>query len=104
MSLTQAVANLVCELGEVSGDALLPYLPEYSREQVFQALQNARYSKKIRIVRRGKPIGRGSRPGVYAPPDGGTSQPPPKEPMVRRPMPVNSIFQLGDRAGAQACG
>jgi hypothetical protein len=102
MSLMQEVTDLVNELGEVSGDALLPYLPNHSREKVFQALQNARYTKKIRLVRRGQALGlggtKGSQPGVYGPVEE-VDEPPTAPSGV---LPVNSVFQLGERAGAAA--
>lgn len=103
MSLIQAVTDLVNELGEVQGDTLLQYLPDHSREKVFHALQNARYNKKISLVRRGKALGRGRgrEPGVYCPAEEVEEAEEPA-PVRVGPLPVNSIFQLGERAGAQA--
>jgi len=101
MSLIQDVIDLVNELGEVTGDDLLPHCPFHTREQVLSALKNARFTNRIRLVKRGKApgvgAGGGSEPGTYGPLE--NAAPKPKPLWTERP--AASVWELGDRAGAR---
>lgn len=97
-SLIREVIDLVNELGEVTGDDLCPHCPSHTRQQVITALQNARATKRIRLVRRGAALGKGSAPGVYGP-----LEPEPAEPLPPlHQRPPSSVWELGERAGASA--
>jgi hypothetical protein len=101
VSLTKTVVEMVEDReGETTVDDILHQLHPYTRAQVIQALQNARYEKRIRIVRVGVARGRhGNAPGVYAPLE--DHEPPRPEPTER---PVASVFEMGDRARAEQFG
>lgn len=101
MSLIQDVIDLVNELGEVTGDDLLPHCPYHSREQVMSALQQARFSHRIRLVKRGRALGLGesggSTPGTYGP-----IEKPPSASVLWSELPPCSVWELGRRAGVSA--
>lgn len=99
MSLRQEVVDLVeelCGAVGVSGDDLMPHFPEFTRDQVFQALQNAKWDKKILIVEPAKATRAGKTQAKYGPV--------PRVEIVRPagPRPVCSVWELGIRAGAAA--
>jgi hypothetical protein len=70
MSLTSRVADLVAELGGANVDQLVAFLPEYTRDQVINAMHNARTTGLIhcngRVPRKGTPRN-GSMPATYYP-------------------------------------
>lgn len=102
MNIRQDVIDALDELGRpASGDDLLPHLPDYTRDQVFQALQNAKWDKKVVIVEPSKALGKGKgrTPATYAIAEVAPAPAPSSKSLsewVDRP--VNSVFELGTRA------
>jgi hypothetical protein len=95
MSLVYTVSILTAKRGPLSIDQIAadPDCEEYTREQVLGAVRNACTRKAMHCI---SPNGR---VGIYA-----YGPPPDKKAKAARPLPANSIFQLGERAaeGAQA--
>lgn len=99
MFLSDIVIGLIEDNEGANVDDLLPHLPDYTRKQVMAALQNLSFAGRVKCVRQGvKGRHRGAKPGRYWLADAAVT------PSVTKPQPrpVNSIFQMGDRAGAQA--
>lgn len=71
VSLRATVAKLVAQRGEATIDDLAPLLPDYSRHQIMQAMQNARYAGMLDCdgPKWGGRYGR--MPGTYRPADPG---------------------------------
>ena len=90
--LTDLVLGLIEDEPGRNVDELMPELPEYTREQVKQALQNLSHTKRARCERQGvKGKHKGAKPGRYWPVE---------VPLVRReqaPSPgrVSSVWDLG---------
>jgi acyl-CoA reductase-like NAD-dependent aldehyde dehydrogenase len=98
MTLIQEVTRLVGELGEASADDLGPYMRHASRKQILSALNNAAHQGKIECLRQLPRTDKGAGLGVYV-----VAGTPPAHRSWAGTLPVNSIFQLGDRAaGASA--
>lgn len=102
MTVIHIVTSIVEDLGEATVDTVLPYVASYApskkitRAQVMAALHKASYLGQIKVVRAGVRLTgrRGSEPSVYGPtPDIEPEQP------ESSALPVNSVFQLGERAG-----
>ena len=100
MSLIREVTNLVEKLGSATGDDLAPYLPQFTRKQIFQALQNAKWRGKLSIVVPGRGRGRigGKTPAKYGLATAGPVKHV-KRVRVEVPRPVSSVWEMGDRAG-----
>lgn len=110
MSLMHHVTRLVYEKGPVTVDDIAHLCPDHTRDQVLQALQNARQLRLIRRVALGKRGleggGRGSRPSTFGPIEG---EQPPAGGLLRAPVReahlkprgkfgigrVSSVFDLG---------
>lgn len=89
--LTDLVLGLIEERPGSNVDDLMPDLPEYSRAQVMQALQNLAFTKRALCERRGGlGRGKGAEPGRYYPVE---PEPIAAAPIVRRG--VSSVWQLG---------
>ena len=105
MSLIREVTNLVGKLGSASGDDLAPHLPQFTRKQIFQALQNAKWAGALSIVVPAKGRGRmgGKTPAKYGL---ATATPVKRVKRVRvvAPRPVCSVWEMGDRAGSRVGG
>jgi hypothetical protein len=91
MSLMDIVLGMIEERPGCTVDDLMPDLPQYSRQQVKQAMQNLSFTDRARCVRQGvRGRRKGAKPGRYYP-------------IEREPMPgpfaiprvANSVFQLG---------
>jgi hypothetical protein len=101
MSLVRTVTTIIAKRGRATVDGLMaePDCEGYRRKQIITALKNAATAGHVHCVDRvPSPRGAKGRIGVYE------SGPAPSKP-VRRPalqMPVNSVFQLGERAAACA--
>jgi hypothetical protein len=93
MTLIQDVTRLVGELGEASADDLGPYMRHASRKQILSALNNAAHQGKIECLRQLPRTENGAGVGVFVV----VGVQPIHRPRTK-PLPVNSIFQLGDRA------
>lgn len=104
MSLVRIVTELVELHRKATADQLVrdPYCEGYTRAQIVTALRNAAHFGHIHCVGRiVSSRAANARAGVYEP--GPAPKKPAKaEPVRVAPLPPNSIFQLGDRAGAQA--
>lgn len=103
MSLIQDVIDYVEDNGPSTGEDIAPHFPNHTPAQVFQALQNAKYEKRLVVVDRRAPlvIAKGRKKlVVYDLPSEPEEAPPPF--VYPQPLPFNSVFQMGERAGAAA--
>lgn len=90
MSLTKLVADLIAARNaETTVDSLMTECNGYSREQVSQALHNAKHRGLIAMVRRGRS---GSR---YSTGELNTYGPAQDEPKPQQGRPVSFVFDLG---------
>lgn len=99
MSVRHDVVDLIEELGIASGDDLVPHLPDYTRDQVFQALQNAKWDGRIVIVEKSKALGKGlgRTAAKYGLAPEAIQQPEPDS-ISRDVRPANSVWEWGARA------
>jgi hypothetical protein len=105
MSLIQRVIDLLEEHGPCSGVDLRPHLPDHTQEQIFQALQNAKYEGWIVLIDRGRALGhgKGKMPGTWDLSPTGRARLCPR-PVLQNigERPVSSVWEMGERAGVQA--
>lgn len=98
MTMTADILEVLEHLGVASCDDIGPHLPEYTRAQIMQTLQNLSFAGRVHVEIRGRGLGdqRGREPSKFAitVPDRA-----PKE-EARPPLnrPVASVFDLGTRA------
>lgn len=97
MSLMSDVVRLVGELGEATGDDLVPYLPYATRRQILVALQNSANRGRVRCIRRQPRTDKFAGPGVYVVCEARRAKPVRSAPLQ---PPPNSVFQMADRMAA----
>jgi hypothetical protein len=94
MSLMDIVLGMIDARPGCTVDDLMPDLPQYSRQQVKQAMQNLSFTDRARCVRQGvRGQHKGAKPGRYYP----IERDPQPKPFVI-PRVANSVWQLGSRA------
>ena len=95
MSLIQDVIRLIGELGCADAHDLAPLMPHANHGQIKQALQNAKWVGKLRIAvpSRGQGPTGGKTCAKYS-----LGAPKPRAVKPVRPLPVNSVWQMGERA------
>lgn len=91
-SLCQRVTDLVTARGKASFTEVAQAFPDHTKKQVHDALCNAQYSKRLKVILRGSY--RGKRDSVWAaevsPLDPGATHRKPE-----KPQPVASVWELG---------
>jgi hypothetical protein len=95
MSLKRMVVALVEKGIATTADEMVPHCHGHNREQIINALNNARLARLIHVVglvRTGK---RGHPSGIHAPGPG-----PKRQPKPPHQLPPNSVFQMADRMAA----
>lgn len=97
MSLISRVTDLIADLGSATVDELLPYLEDYTRRQVINAMQNAASNGLVHVKAPAQRLGgvRGSAPSRYFPGPGAGRKAPQRR--IRRDIhsrPPASVWEL----------
>ena len=98
MTMTADILDVLEHLGVASCDDIAPHLPEYTRAQIMQTLQNLSFAGRLYVAVRGLGLGdqRGREPSKFAitVPD----QAPEEEISPPLGRPIASVWELGTRA------
>lgn len=103
MGLYHEIAEKICDLERASLDDLCPHFPNLTRKQIKGAVSTALKQKLIKVLKKARGLGggKGSRQGVYGPPDVDPDDFPRLTPTDADPTwvrPVSSVWELGSRA------